>query len=227
MLENWIEISGFFHEVCQAVRPHAKTISMFDDISRQIECLGIMDQSSRTPGQAEQLTNIFNFGTLDEYTSHKLKELMALDECCDMDGWFPSPPFEKDTAYYAFLIVQHANHDLPFQKEMLPLLKRSIEDSLQNIQFYAYLHDRISINSNQAQRYGSQGAKTKDGIWYPFECEMKNPKEVENLGMQLGIRRLNGDVWHLSDYFRYNNKDRPDADTLEIRFLPRTEYTPL
>jgi len=55
----------------------------------------------------------------------------------------------------AWLVAQHADHDLAFQKECLALLKNIPREdiSLNNI---AYLEDRILVTEHKPQLYGTQ-----------------------------------------------------------------------
>jgi hypothetical protein len=56
----------------------------------------------------------------------------------------------------AWLLVQHADHDLQFQSH---ILKKMESLNLINTEEYAYLFDRVAVNSGRPQHYGTQFAK--------------------------------------------------------------------
>ena len=72
-------------------------------------------------------------------------------------------PTKKDVGKEAmngiFLMIQHADGDKEWQKSQLKNIETAVKNGDMNGQNYAYLFDRIKINSNQKQRYGTQFAK--------------------------------------------------------------------
>lgn len=204
-------------------------LSPTEYIERKIVILFLIDQGYRTLQDDLVFAERFRrgFPSIDDYTSHELKEILKSPQCLSMQGWFEPPQFSDKIADYAFIIPQHADYDLPFQRAVLARMAQSVSTSQKNLTLYAYLHDRVSINSGVPQRYGTQGQETEDGTWHPFECEAKSPEEVEKLGVELGMRNNKGQAWTLTSYFRHMNENImkvPNADQLAIRFLPVAEY---
>lgn len=69
------------------------------------------------------------------------------------------PNFEKvgkESSDHYFVMVQHSDYDVRFQKMMLPLIKRQVEKKEVIGSNFAYLYDRIQINSGKPQLYGTQ-----------------------------------------------------------------------
>lgn len=62
--------------------------------------------------------------------------------------------FGKKASNDAWLLVQHSDHDLPFQKEYLNLMLQNPNSF--NAGDIAYLTDRVKVNSNEPQIYGTQ-----------------------------------------------------------------------
>jgi len=52
-----------------------------------------------------------------------------------------------------WLLAQHADFDVGFQKSALEKIKNQFGTNSQN---YKYLHDRITCNTNSTQKYGTQ-----------------------------------------------------------------------
>ena len=69
-----------------------------------------------------------------------------------------------------WLLVQHQDEDVPFQKECLLLLKDAVERQDAAFREYAYLFDRVCLNENLPQIYGTQWIQ-KNGkqMLYPVE----------------------------------------------------------
>jgi hypothetical protein len=87
--------------------------------------------------------------SLDKKHTQALKEIIA------EYGWPTIPMVGVEASNDAWLIAQHADHDVLFQKECLALLKKvsSGEVPLNNI---AYLEDRILVAEHKPQLYGTQ-----------------------------------------------------------------------
>lgn len=62
----------------------------------------------------------------------------------------------KESSGNYFLLVQHSDFDLAFQKKALKLMKQQVHNKNASGQNYAYLIDRININEGKPQVYGTQ-----------------------------------------------------------------------
>jgi hypothetical protein len=86
-------------------------------------------------------------------------------------------------------IIQHCDDDIPFQEHVLSLMKIQIAKNNASKEKYAYLVDRILVNENQKQIYGTQLQRNnKTGKFYPFP--LKYPKEVNKLRKKVGLGPL-------------------------------------
>ncbi|HSJ51878.1 MAG TPA: DUF6624 domain-containing protein [Actinomycetota bacterium] len=77
-------------------------------------------------------------------------------------GW---PSFElvgEDGATAAWLIAQHADHDVEFQQEMLALMREALAAGQADPTEVAYLEDRVAVNTGRPQLYGTQ-IRCRDG----------------------------------------------------------------
>jgi hypothetical protein len=70
-------------------------------------------------------------------------------------GWPTSPEFGIEGSQAAWLIAQHADHDVDFQSECLELMKKQNPAEL-NPAHLAYLEDRVRVNQGRPQLYGTQ-----------------------------------------------------------------------
>lgn len=104
--------------------------------------------------------------------------------------WFKISVFGKDADNKAWLIVQHADQDIQFQKNVLTTLEKLypvLETAPKN---YAYLFDRISSSPNDVskrmpQRFGTQGQCVGNGIWKPWPIE--DEKFVDDRRKAVGL----------------------------------------
>jgi hypothetical protein len=82
-----------------------------------------------------------------------LKQLKAIVSAC---GW---PRTTKDS-HAAWLLTQHADRDLAFQRRAKELLEASVTAGIATPRDLAYLADRIAANEGRPQEYGTQFSLT-------------------------------------------------------------------
>ena len=71
-------------------------------------------------------------------------------------GFLGEKKVGKEAATSFWLPIQHADNNIPFQQEMLKAMKKEIEKGSADKYHYAMLEDRINVNLNKRQRFGSQ-----------------------------------------------------------------------
>jgi hypothetical protein len=127
----------------------------------------------------------------------------ALKEILGKHGWPTISVFGRDADRDAWLLVQHADHDPAFQKEVLAILARLKDTGETSPANYAYLYDRaaghpartpdgIRVQGPDAspgglQRYGTQG-QCAGGRWEPFPIE--DPARVDERRKSVGLGPL-------------------------------------
>lgn len=72
-------------------------------------------------------------------------------------GWPGRSLVGDDGARAAWLIVQHQDHDIDFQRRCLTLMQRAFEAGDVGARELAYLTDRVLSNEGKPQMYGTQG----------------------------------------------------------------------
>lgn len=118
------------------------------------------------------------------------KHVEKLREIIQQFGWPTEHNFGKEYAHAAWLIAQHANHDIQFQKESLAIIADltlkdtpAPHDQVANIHF-AYLFDRILVNEKKEQCFGTQ--YDKNGKLLPI----KNSDQVDERRNKIGLMPL-------------------------------------
>jgi hypothetical protein len=120
-----------------------------------------------------------------------LEELTAIDqantkwmkEVIEKHGWPGKSLVGDDGASAAWLMVQHADLDKPFQKKCLALMEAMPPGEVRG-ENIAYLDDRVRIGEGKPQKYGTQTTEV-DGVFKPspIEDEEHVDERREKLGM--------------------------------------------
>jgi len=128
-------------------------------------------------------TEIAQFGgnRVDEENRTRLKEIFE-------EYGFPTRKLVgKDAMQGIFLMIQHSDGDKEWQKSQLTNIEKAVKKGDMDGQSYAYLYDRIKINSGEKQLYGTQFSKV-DPI--NKTVELAKTEDLENLDrrrMEMGM----------------------------------------
>lgn len=105
----------------------------------------VLEQNSNaTPAEKNALQK--RWKAIDGENLKQVKDIIA---AC---GW---PGTAKDS-HSAWLLAQHADSDLAFQREARVLLEASVKAGIAAARDLAYLSDRIAANEGRPQEYGTQ-----------------------------------------------------------------------
>jgi hypothetical protein len=177
------------------------------------------------PGQAQQTTATFNkalsdslneMKTVDQIAANvrsgKYKELpeeawqqykdsvfgthkVILENMFNRYGF---PGFDvagKDGSFNFWLMVQHCDKYVPFQEKVLASMKKQVDKGNANPQNYAYLTDRVRLNTGRKQLYGTQvtyNLKICQAYPRPTEDSLNINKRRKEMGMESIEAYLNG-----------------------------------
>ncbi|MEK7195004.1 MAG: DUF6624 domain-containing protein [Patescibacteria group bacterium] len=104
-----------------------------------------------------------SFKVLDRQNTKWLKQVLR------QNGWPTISLVGKKASEGAWLLTQHADQDILFQKKVLQLLKKAYGKNSRDIQKWqiAYLTDRILKNQKKSQHFGTQTIKdARQGKYY-------------------------------------------------------------
>ncbi len=82
-------------------------------------------------------------------------------------GYLGYDKIGKNASNDFWISIQHADNDVEFQKEMLNELKKEISKNNASKVEYAMLEDRVNVNLNKKQRFGTQVAYNEFGQAIP------------------------------------------------------------
>jgi len=164
----------------------------FPDIAEKINSMAKIDQDIR---QKEIDDPEFWGGDIDKEHTEKIKEII------DEIGWPTISKVGEEASFNAWLLVQHADHDVPFQERCLELMKQESEGEVSKHDL-AYLEDRVRINTGRLQVYGTQFKSVEDnnGIFEPKDIE--DPDRVDERRKSMGLKTLAENVEEM--YRKYN-----------------------
>jgi hypothetical protein len=87
---------------------------------------------------------------IDTKTTARMKAIIA------KHGWPGKKLVGADGASAAWLLVQHADLDVEFQKQCLALIEKAVAANDAEPRDYAYLYDRVAVADKRPQRFGTQ-----------------------------------------------------------------------
>lgn len=108
-----------------------------------------------------------------------------LKQLVDRWGWFDLRVWGEKAESQAWLLAQHADQDVPFQKRVLALMDPLVQAGGVDPAHQAYLWDRVAVAEHRPQRYGTQGRCTGPGRWEPRELE--DPDHVDDRRAAVGL----------------------------------------
>ena len=150
------------------------------DLARRVE----EDQALRSEVMAAQpitLELAERLGAVDADNTAWMKDLIT------RHGWPTRARVGEKGAGDAWLLVQHADHDVEFQELCLALLRAAVEQGQASETNLAYLADRVALHRGRPQRYGTQFVE-RNGELVPYELE--DPAQVDKWRAEVGLGPL-------------------------------------
>ena len=153
----------------------------FSAIAKEIDEMFRLDQEARnrasTSKGAEENKEV---AVLDKKHTERMREIVA------KYGWPTATKVGEQVAHHAWLLIQHADNDIAFQKKCLGLMQSEPEGEVSKTDV-AYLVDRVRVNEGQPQVYGTQ-FWTHNGVFGPRLIE--DEEHVDERRQELGLSSL-------------------------------------
>ncbi|MBI3420459.1 MAG: hypothetical protein HY006_00155 [Candidatus Sungbacteria bacterium] len=153
----------------------------YESIASEIAAMVAKDQEMRKRA-------LKNEGVIETEEDEKLDQenTIRMKEIINQIGWPTIPKVGKEIAEGAWFLVQHADHDVEFQKRCLQLMRKAPEGEVSKIEI-AYLEDRVRVNEGRPQLYGTQFCGEGEN-YAPRPIE--NPKKVDERRQELGLESM-------------------------------------
>ena len=122
-----------------------------------------------------------NLGSIDAINTAELKRIV------EQHGWPTRSMVGNDGAEAAWLLVQHADRDVAFQRKCLTLMNAELDRKEVFPPNVAYLTDRVLVNDGRPQLYGTQFQSIGGGIRLRPVLE---PEHLEERRAKMGLSSM-------------------------------------
>ncbi len=120
-------------------------------LREELLAMAAADQDARrSTDHAEEPASVTRAVAVDAANLQRLREIVA------DHGWPGSSLVGEDGAGAAWLLAQHADADVVFQRRCLELLEAAVTEGEASRGHLAYLTDRVLVNEERPQRFGTQ-----------------------------------------------------------------------
>ncbi len=177
-------------------------------LSERLDSLATVDQAVQTA--------LFTTSSKTEYDSLlQIKEKTFVRHCAWLKQYLSAegyPGFDRvgeESSSNFWLMVQHCDEDLEFQKQVLQALKVEVDRENGSGSNYAYLYDRVQINQGLEQYYGTQLDYSWDG--QAFAQAVRDSLGVNERRLALGLEPLEDYLAWVTEAHRARNKDYYEA----------------
>ncbi len=152
-------------------------------LAEELAIMVEVDQEARfatmdTAGYMSQFVLNRKLFAIDHANTERMKRIV------DRFGWLTISKFGKESANYAWLLVQHADAQPDFQRRCLDLMKPLLEQNEASKENYAYLKDRVLLAEGKKQIYGTQ-FHTVGGVFQPRP--LIDPDNVDKRRAEMGM----------------------------------------
>lgn len=134
-------------------------------------------------------------GETDILLNNKMMKLDSVNKILALDfieayGWPKLSEVGKEVSYGIFYIIQH--NDIETMKKYLPVLKARANSGEASKKHLAMMTDRVLMEENKKQIYGTQAAPRKDANGYVtndyYIWPIEDPETVNDLRRSMGFQ---------------------------------------
>lgn len=145
------------------------------------------------------------------YASHQ----PVLEKIVKQYGYPGFKQVGEKSAYNFWLLVQHADAHIDFQRKVLKLMRREVKRHNAAPSDYAFLFDRIAIHSGQLEEYGTQVKYTGevDGEYSKViaaPVSLRDPANVDKRRGAIGMEPLQDYLNRMAEMTRQMNKRKQE-----------------
>lgn len=165
----------------------------FPQIAAEIQTMVDVDQAMRERSEED---DFWDEG-VDSRNTARMKEIV------EEIGWPTVSKVGKEAASSAWLLVQHADHDVAFQLHCLQLMQEASSSEVDRTDI-AYLVDRVRVNQGQGQLYGTQFTQENNQhIPRPIEDE----EDVDERRAEIGMGPLSEQIQHMYNKYPFKEEN--------------------
>ncbi len=139
---------------------HERAEILYPALAAEILEMETRDQVARNPNAED----IAQMEEVDNVNTERMKAIVK------EIGWPTVSKVGAEASSAAWLLAQHADHDVAFQKICLELITKESEGEVPERDL-AYLYDRVCVNEGRPQLYGTQFTTNMYGAYGPQPIE--------------------------------------------------------
>lgn len=125
----------------------------------------------------------------DEWNHVDAENLLRLETIFAEYGYPDVDRFGEKAGHAFWLLVQHCDQAPDFQIEVLAAMKSLLKTGSVSPGDYAYLYDRVHVNTGRLQRYGTQLRLMENGSGYESK-PLESPESVDQRRKEMGLPPL-------------------------------------
>jgi hypothetical protein len=164
-------------------------MSMNEALAAELLRMGDEDQRIRQPRSDDgEYVTVLSIEESMEHARVDVGNTDRLREIVREHGWPGISLVGEQAADAAWLLAQHADRQLDFQREVLPLLKRAVKAGEAKPSHLAYLTDRIRMAEGRYQCYGTQIGDIREGTAIPWP--IADAETVDDRRRDVGLQPL-------------------------------------
>ncbi|MEX0931265.1 MAG: DUF6624 domain-containing protein [Candidatus Paceibacterota bacterium] len=165
----------------------------FPQIASELKEMVDIDQDMRERSHTEDYWD----ETIDAKHTERMKEIVG------EIGWPTISKVGKEGANHAWLLVQHADHDVDFQEHCLQLMKDAPADEVDVVNI-VYLTDRVCGNRGVGQLYGTQFIQ-ENGKHIPRTID--DEENVDARRAEVGMGPLSEQIQHMYNKYPLDEEE--------------------
>ncbi len=170
-------------------------LGKYKAIGEKLTSMGLKDQEMRMSHQK---------GKMEFDTGVDKENLSNLELIVEQIGWPSKDKVGEVASHAAWLVIQHADLDVEFQEKCLHLMEAANSGTVELTQV-AYLTDRVAVNREEKQLYGTQFYQTSRGKIVPRP--IKDLPGLDERRRQMGLepfevyrKRMEGNYTYTEGY---------------------------
>jgi hypothetical protein len=130
---------------------------------------------------------------------------IRIEEMFDKYGFLGYNKVGKEGSKHFWLLVQHSDKYPEFQKKVLKAMNKEIKKGNASPNDYAYLYDRVKVNTGEKQKFGTQLDFDKMGQPFP-KIGLIDSANVDKLRKAYDLEPLQDYYNFYMDYYRKQKK---------------------
>lgn len=189
----------FFILVLVGCSSHKKDSTEMETVKNELEQIRIIDQYCANNGRPPDKFKDYPIEKwIDFKDSVFQNNQIKIEAYLDKYGYLGFNEIGEQSSDILWLVAQHSDKNINFQKRVLKELKIQVDKKNAKASNYAYLYDRVKINSNEMQYYATQVEYNKLG--------QAIPKKLMD-SINIDVRRVQYSLKPLKEYLNLLTKN--------------------